>query len=102
MALESLVWVALIKLALLSSAGFCGLRMCRGMLRSKTASDLRREAATSMLRPASFLNLSSHQQAAVFLALSECGLPHGLSMRQARFHGGHDPSTSLRFIEEQR
>ena len=34
-------------LALLSNAGFFGLRMCRAMLRSTTAFDLRQEAASA-------------------------------------------------------
>ncbi|MNV79380.1 hypothetical protein D3C71_1729300 [compost metagenome] len=60
-------------LALLFVGGLCGLRMCRAMLRSPTAFDLRREAAIAMTKPASFSSLNSHQQAAVFRALSECG-----------------------------
>ena len=60
-------------LAALFVVGCFGLRMCRAMLRSQTASGLRLEAATSMLKRESFCSLSSHQQAAVFRALSECG-----------------------------
>ena len=70
-------------LALLFVVGLFGLRMCRAMLRSATASDLRREAVISMLRPASFSSLNSHQQAAVFRALSECGPRRAASMQLA-------------------
>ena len=75
MALESVVLVGLMKLAVVAVAGFCGLRMCRAMLPSKTDSDLRREAAISMLRPGNSYGLSSCQQAAVLRDLCACAPP---------------------------
>ncbi|MNY42964.1 hypothetical protein D3C86_1778930 [compost metagenome] len=74
-------------LALLFVGGLCGLRMCRAMLRSPTAFDLRREAAIAMTKPASFSSLNSHQQAAVFRALSECGPRRAASMQSGRLAG---------------
>lgn len=74
-------------LAALSVVGFFGLRMCRAMLRSQTAFDLRREAVISMTRQASFYSLSSHQQAAVFAALYASAPRPERSTPQGRFHG---------------
>lgn len=78
-------------LAAVSAAGFFGLRMCRAMLLSPTASDLRREAAIEMMKRESFSSLSSHQQAAVFLALSASGTPRERSTPQGRFRGSQTP-----------
>ena len=74
-------------LAAVSAVGFFGLRMCRAMLLSKTATDLRREAAIEMMKRESFSCLSSHQQAAVFAALSVSATPHERSTPQGRFRG---------------
>lgn len=62
-------------LAAAFAAGCFGLRMCRAMLRCQTASDLRREAASSMLKQAKFCSLSTHQRAAVLSALSAYATP---------------------------
>lgn len=70
-----------------SVAGCCGLLMCRAMLRFQTASSLRREAAIEMMKRESFSSLSSHQQAAVFAALSASVTPHERSTRQGRSRG---------------
>ena len=75
-------------LAGVSVAGYFGLRMCRAMLQSPTATDLRREAALSMLTQANTSRLNSHQLAAVFRDLSECGTPPEKSTHAAPFHGG--------------
>lgn len=74
-------------LAAVSAAGFFGLRMSRAMLQSPTASDLRREAAIEMMKRESFSSLNSHQQAAVFAALSASGTPRERSTPQGRFRG---------------
>ena len=74
-------------LAVVSAGGFCGLLMCRAMLRFQTASSLRREAAIEMMKRESFSSLSSHQQAAVFAALSASVTPHERSTRQGRSRG---------------
>lgn len=86
---EFTVLAAWMSLAGVSVAGFFGLRMCRVTLRSPTATDLRRAAALSMLTPANTSRLNSHQQAAVFRDLSECGTPHEKLTHAARFHGGN-------------
>lgn len=78
---------ALILLAVVSAAGFFGLRMCREMLRSMTASDLRREAAISMIQRANFYRLSSHQLALVFHDLSESGPRRDASRPRVRSPG---------------
>lgn len=80
MAHESTVQVALIFTVAVFAAGCCGLRMCAAMLRSTTASDLRREAAMSMLIQANTLPLSTHRRAVVSTLLSECARPHGKSI----------------------
>ena len=74
-------------LAAASAAGFFGLRMCRAMLLSKTATDLRREAAIEMMKRESFSSLSSHQQAQVLRALSASAPPREPSTQQAPFPG---------------
>ena len=74
-------------LAAVSAAGYFGLRMCRAMLRSPTASDLRREAAIEMMKRESFSSLNSHQQAAVFAALSASGTPREKSTLQGLSRG---------------
>lgn len=84
---EYMAVVAFLKLAVLAAAGFFGLRMCRLTLRSKTALDLRREAVTSMLRQESYCCLTSHQRAAVFIALSACGEAREGSNHAALSHG---------------
>lgn len=66
-------------LAAAAAVGCFGLRMCRAMLRSASAGDLRRAAVIEMMRRESFFCLNSHQQAAVFAALSECGIPRASS-----------------------
>lgn len=85
---EFTVLAAWMSLAGASVAGFFGLRMSRAMLRSPTATDLRREAALSMLTPANISRLSSHQQAAVFRDLSACGTPPEKLTHAAPFPGG--------------
>ena len=80
-------------LAAVSAAGYCGLLMCRAMLRSPTASDLRREAAIEMMKRESFSCLNSHQQAAVFAALSASGTPREKSTPQGRSHGSQTHQT---------
>lgn len=87
MALEFMAVEACLKLAVLAAVGYFGLRMCRLMLRCKTALDLRREAVTSMLRQESFCSLTSHQRAAVFIALSACGEAREGSNHAVRFPG---------------
>ena len=74
-------------LAAVSAAGYCGLLMCRAMLLSPTASDLRREAAIEMMKRESFSSLNSHQQAAVFAALSASGTPREKSTLQGLSRG---------------
>lgn len=78
---------ALILLVALFVVGFCGLRMCRAMLRSPTHIDLRRAAVSSMLKPGSFSCLNSHQRAAVFVALYECGTRQDVLKRPGLFRG---------------
>lgn len=73
MELVSTAVAALIQMAVLFAVGCFGLRMCRAMLLSKTDTDLRREAVTVVMKQESFSCLNSHQQAAVFRALSACG-----------------------------
>lgn len=85
---EFTVLAAWMSLAGASVAGYFGLRMCRAMLQSPTATDLRREAALSMLTQANTSRLNSHQLAAVFRDLSECGTSPGRLTRQARSLGG--------------
>ena len=67
--------------------GSIGLRMCRAMLHAQTALDLKRAAALSMLKPGSSYRLSSHQRAAVFALLSECGEPLASSTPPGRSRG---------------
>lgn len=67
----SLLWEASLSMAALLSAGACGLRMCRAMLRCKTSSSLRREADIGTLQLAKSCSLSTHQRAAVLRALYE-------------------------------
>ena len=66
MVLESLALVALIKLAVIASAGFCGLRICRVTLRPVMPSSLRWVAVMSIETRVNFSVLSFHQRAAVF------------------------------------
>lgn len=80
MALEFQVLEASMLVVLLLSVGAFGLGMCREMLLLPTASDLRREAATSMLTPESLSKLSLPQRAAVFRALSVSGERSARSM----------------------
>lgn len=53
------------------AAGYCGLLICRETLRSVSASDLRREAAMSMLTMVASYALNSRLQAAVSIASYE-------------------------------
>ena len=78
-------------LAAVSAAGYFGLRMCRAMLRYQTDTDLRREAVTAVMKQESFSCLNSHQQAAVFAALSASGTPRERSTPQGRFRGSQTP-----------
>ena len=78
-------------LAVVSAGGFCGLLMCRAMLRFQTASSLRREAAIEMMKRESFSCLNSHQQAAVFRALSESAPRHDASTHPGRSLGSPIP-----------
>ena len=84
---ESTAAAGLILLVAVSAAGYFGLRMCRAMLLSPTASDLRREAAIEMMKRESFSCLNSHQQAAVFTALSASGTPREKSTLQGLSRG---------------
>lgn len=77
-------WMSLVAVVVV---GFFGLRMCRLTLRSTTVSDLRREAATSMLRPGNSYCLTTRQREAVFAALYGCAEVQEGSTHQARFHG---------------
>lgn len=85
---EFMVSVALMKLAAAFVGGCCGLLMCRAMLRSPTASSVRREAALSMLKPGNCYFLNSHQRAAVFRDLSASGIPLEKLTLPAPFPGG--------------
>ena len=76
-------------LAAVSVAGYFGLRMCRAMLRYQTDSDLRREAASSMLKQAKFCSLSTHQRVAVLSVLSAYATPRAGSRPQGLSLGTH-------------
>lgn len=82
---------AWMSLAGVSVAGCFGLLMCRAMLRSPTASSLRREAVSSIIKRESFSCLNSHQQAAVFRALSESAPREGASTLPGRSPGSPIP-----------
>ena len=64
-------WVAWISLAATVSAGYCGLRMCRAMLRQVTPGNLQLEADTKTLLLASFSSLNTSHRAQVLRVLSE-------------------------------
>ena len=87
MVLASTVSGAWTLLALLSSVGVFGLLMCRAMLRSPTASDLRRVADIATMQLASCSSLSTRQREAVFLALSASAPRLEPSMLLARSRG---------------
>lgn len=82
---------AWMSLAGASVAGCCGLLMCRAMLLSPTASSLRREAVLSIKKQESFCSLNSHQQAAVFRALSESAPRQDVSTHPGRSLGSPIP-----------
>ena len=86
---EFTVLAAWMSLAGASVAGFCGLLMSRAMLLSPTASSLRWEAVLSIMKQESFSFLNSHQQAAVFRALSESAPRQGASTRLVLFLGSN-------------
>ena len=86
---------AWITLAGASVAGCFGLLMCRAMLLSLTASSLRREAVLSIMKQESFCSLNSHQQAAVFRALSESAPRQGASTLPGRSLGSPIPQIRL-------
>lgn len=89
MVLEFMGQGAFLSLVVLFVAGCCGLRMCGAMLRSQTALSLRQEAVLSIIRQESFCYLSTHQQAAVFRALSASDTPRERLTPQALLAGGH-------------
>ena len=79
MELAYMVLEALTLLDVLFVVGFCGLLTCRAMRPSRTTLNVRREAALQMLKPGNCYSLNSHQQAAVFSALSESAPRQGAS-----------------------
>lgn len=87
MALAFTAVAGLISLLAAFAAGCFGLLMCRAMLRSPTASDLRREAVSSMLRQANTSNLTTPQRAAVLRAFCASEIRQGASSHPARSRG---------------
>ena len=88
---EFTVLAALMNLAAIFVVGCCGLLMCSAMLLSQTASSLRREAVLSITKQESFSCRNSHQQAAVFRALSESAPRQGASTHPGRSPGSPIP-----------
>lgn len=75
-------------LAVVSVAGFFGLRMCREILKSESPGSLRRAAALSMLEQVNTFNLNGHRRAVVSVLLSEYARHPEKSTHVAPFHGG--------------
>jgi len=84
---EFMASAAWISLAAIASAGYCGLRMCRAMLRPGTSGNLLREADLLTLQLANSSKLSLSHQVAVSLVLYGYGPTPALSTPPARLAG---------------